>query len=105
MEVTKIVSLVVASASLIIIGLGVILVWSGKFEGVITVDQYRFFRALVSVFAASFAILSIIRLAVIAHPGCSRPMLDGGAASTLRRSSRMERRLALAVLTTERNAA
>src|ERR1700760_1259600 len=40
---------------------------------------------------------------VIAHPGCSRPMLDGGAASTLRRSSRMERRLALAVLTTERN--
>lgn len=41
----------------------------------------------------------------IAHPGCSRPMLDGGAASTLRRSSRMERRLALAVLTTERNAA
>ena len=41
----------------------------------------------------------------IAHPGCSRPMLDSGAASTLRRSSRMERRLALAVLTTERNAA
>lgn len=42
---------------------------------------------------------------VIAHPGCSRSMLDGGAASTLRRSSRMERWLALAVLTTERNAA
>lgn len=42
---------------------------------------------------------------VIAHPGWVMASLDDAVASTQRRSSRTERLLTLAVLTTERNAA
>ena len=59
----NIVSIIVSSASLLSIGVAIVLVWSGKCKGIVTTKRYRRFRAFAAAFASGFAILSVVRLA------------------------------------------